>query len=197
MLLSYACEISLRSEKDSLSSRSTSRTFGRLDPVAATGAWCWTRRGIWTRRQAEEESHRVALGGVPGCTPGPRSRARSPWTGTEPPGIGPPSVHAIITWRSLAVPPARVQSSQLNLDLGRARTEELHRRARSARLARHAHRSARARGHSGRLELRVGLAYLLVRWRLALLRPDPSDELDGRDAEQLLNEGAASSAFTA
>jgi hypothetical protein len=83
----------------------------------------------------------------------------------------------------------------LNLDLGRARAEELHRRARSARLARHAHRSAG--GARGRRELRVGLAYLLVRWGLALLRPRASDELDGREAERLLHEGGATSAFTA
>jgi hypothetical protein len=75
----------------------------------------------------------------------------------------------------------------MNPDLGKARSAELHRQARSARLGEYAHR---ARGGGGLLELRVGLAYVLVKWGLALLRPERAEELDGRDAERLLEDAA-------
>jgi hypothetical protein len=78
----------------------------------------------------------------------------------------------------------------LNLDLGRARSDELRRQARWARLGKHAHTAAPPGRRRGLLELRVGLGCLLVRWGLTLLRPQPAEELDGRDAEHLLNDVA-------
>lgn len=79
----------------------------------------------------------------------------------------------------------------MNLDLGKARSDELHRQARSARLGRHAHRAASGRrGRRRFLDARAGLGCALVRLGLALLQPDSAEELDGRDAERLLEDAA-------